>query len=97
MCEITGHSQMTFFDALRMEVCSECCPCLAGERLKLKQMKESRDLNKSFPEALREPILRRIQFSTVSRLDNLGTLVKVRWVNQDRLTLHSLQWTKYMM
>lgn len=33
---------------------------------------ESREVNNSFPEALKEPILRRIQFSTVSRVDNLG-------------------------
>ncbi|PWY79729.1 DDT domain protein [Aspergillus heteromorphus CBS 117.55] len=53
ICEITGHSGLTFFEALRSE------------------MEESREVNSSFPEALKEPILRRIQFSTVSRVDNL--------------------------
>ncbi|PYH91453.1 chromatin remodeling complex WSTF-ISWI, large subunit [Aspergillus ellipticus CBS 707.79] len=53
ICEITGHSGLTFFEALRSE------------------MEESREVNNSFPEALKEPILRRIQFSTVSRVDNL--------------------------
>jgi hypothetical protein len=36
------------------------------------QMEESREVNSAFPDALKEPILRRIQFSTVSRVDNLG-------------------------
>jgi hypothetical protein len=35
-------------------------------------MEESREVNNSFPEALKEPILRRIQFATTSRVDNLG-------------------------
>lgn len=38
------------------------------------QTEESREVNNTFPEALKEPILRRIQFSTVSRVDNLGML-----------------------
>ena len=40
-------------------------------------MEESREVNNMFPDALREPILRRIQFSTVSRVDNLGMLCLV--------------------
>ena len=35
-------------------------------------MDESREVNSAFPEALKEPILRKIQFSTTSRVDNLG-------------------------
>ncbi|KAJ5894703.1 hypothetical protein N7495_006394 [Penicillium taxi] len=35
------------------------------------EMEESREVNNSFPEALKEPILRRIQFSIVSRVDSL--------------------------
>lgn len=35
-------------------------------------MDESKELNNAFPDALKEPILRRVQFSTVSRVDNLG-------------------------
>ncbi|KAE8355259.1 ATP-utilizing chromatin assembly and remodelling N-terminal-domain-containing protein [Aspergillus coremiiformis] len=53
ICEITGHSGLTFFEALRSET------------------EESREVNNTFPDALKEPILRRIQFSTVSRVDNL--------------------------
>ncbi|KAA8648158.1 uncharacterized protein ATNIH1004_004041 [Aspergillus tanneri] len=53
ICEITGHSGLTFFEALRSET------------------EESREVNSAFQDALKEPILRRIQFSTVSRVDNL--------------------------
>lgn len=35
-------------------------------------MEESREVNNAFPDALKGPILRRIQFSTVSRVDSLG-------------------------
>lgn len=38
----------------------------------MSQMDESKELNNAFPDALKEPILRRVQFSTVSRIDNLG-------------------------
>ncbi|EED12856.1 DDT domain protein [Talaromyces stipitatus ATCC 10500] len=53
ICEITGHSGLTFFEALQSEAT------------------ESRELNSAFPDALKEPILRRVQFSTVSRVDHL--------------------------
>ncbi|KAI9826307.1 MAG: hypothetical protein M1832_000224 [Thelocarpon impressellum] len=53
ICEITGHSCLTFFEALSSETAN------------------SRDVEKAFPDALREPVLRKVQFSTVSRIDNL--------------------------
>lgn len=53
ICEITGHSGMTFFEALRSET--------AG----------SREVDNSFPDPLKGPVLRKIQFSTISRIDNL--------------------------
>ena len=31
----------------------------------------SREIDEAFPQALREPVLRRVQFSTISRIDNL--------------------------
>lgn len=52
-CEITGHSMITFFEALKSEQ--------AG----------SREVDSTFPDALREPVLRRVQFSTISRIDSL--------------------------
>jgi hypothetical protein len=73
ICEITGHSGMTFFEALRSEVGGNT-RWLHGRVLIIwEQLEESREVNNSFPEALKEPILRRIQFSTTSRVDNLGT------------------------
>ncbi|KAL1961137.1 hypothetical protein VTO42DRAFT_3082 [Malbranchea cinnamomea] len=53
ICEITGHSGLTFFEALRSET------------------ENSKEVDNSFPEALKEHVLRRIQFSTISRIDSL--------------------------
>lgn len=53
ICEISGHSGLSFFDALKSES--------AG----------ARDVESTFPEPLKQPVLRKIQFSTVSRIDNL--------------------------
>ncbi|KAF8455383.1 ATP-utilizing chromatin assembly and remodelling N-terminal-domain-containing protein [Terfezia claveryi] len=53
ICEITGHSSLSFFEAHRSET--------AG----------SKDVDETFPEALKEPVLRRVQFQTISRVDNL--------------------------
>lgn len=52
-CEITGHSSLTFFEALASE--------LAG----------AAEVEQSFPEALKGPVLRRVQFQIVSRIDAL--------------------------
>lgn len=76
ICEITGHSGLNFFEALRSEV-RDGSPGDSISRFLItknnrSQMDESREVNSTFPEALKEPILRRIQFSTVSRVDNLG-------------------------
>ncbi|ODH48044.1 hypothetical protein GX48_05891 [Paracoccidioides brasiliensis] len=53
ICEITGHSSLTFFEALRSEADG------------------SREVNSAFPEPLKEPVLRKVQFSTISRIDSL--------------------------
>ncbi|KAI9894762.1 MAG: hypothetical protein M1814_002119 [Vezdaea aestivalis] len=53
ICDITGHSNLTFFEALD------------SERL------NSFELEKAFPESLKEPVLRRAQFSTIPRIDKL--------------------------
>ena len=53
ICEISGHSGLSYFDALKSET--------AG----------ARDVESAFPEPLKQPVLRKIQFSTVSRIDNL--------------------------
>ncbi|KAI5298964.1 hypothetical protein KEM55_002730, partial [Ascosphaera atra] len=53
MCEITGHSTLTFFEALEDE------------------RRYAQEINEAFPEPLKEPVLRRVQFSTTSRIDHL--------------------------
>ncbi|RPA87644.1 hypothetical protein BJ508DRAFT_300888 [Ascobolus immersus RN42] len=53
ICEITGHSNMTYFEALKSETA------------------HSNTVDETFPEPLKEPILRKVQFQTISRVDNL--------------------------
>ncbi|KAK3391734.1 hypothetical protein B0T20DRAFT_396372 [Sordaria brevicollis] len=53
ICTITGHSGLTFFEALSSET--------AG----------AAEVEQAFPEALKGPVLRRVQFQTVSRIDTL--------------------------
>ncbi|GKT88455.1 LOW QUALITY PROTEIN: chromatin assembly protein [Colletotrichum tofieldiae] len=53
----TGHSGLTFFEALKSE--------LAG----------AEEVEQAFPEALKGPVLRRVQFQTVSRIDALVDMV----------------------
>jgi hypothetical protein len=53
VCEITGNSCLTFFDAQKSELV------------------EIEEVEKNFPEALREHILRFLQFNRISRLDQL--------------------------
>lgn len=57
ICQITGHSGLNFFEALKSE--------LAG----------AEEVEQAFPIALKGPILRRVQFQTISRIDNLVDLV----------------------
>ncbi|KAI1326023.1 ATP-utilizing chromatin assembly and remodelling N-terminal-domain-containing protein [Xylariaceae sp. FL0255] len=57
ICQITGHSGLTFFDALKSE--------LAG----------AEEVEQAFPEALKGPILRRVQFQTTSRIDTLVDMI----------------------
>ncbi|KAI9803308.1 MAG: hypothetical protein M1825_002099 [Sarcosagium campestre] len=53
ICDITGHSGLDFFEALKSEIHG------------------AKDVDRSFPEPLREPVLRKVQFSTISRIDSL--------------------------
>ncbi|KAI2626708.1 ATP-utilizing chromatin assembly and remodelling N-terminal-domain-containing protein [Hypoxylon sp. NC1633] len=57
ICQITGHSGLTFFEALKSE--------LAG----------AHEVDQAFPEALKGPILRRVQFQTISRIDTLVDMI----------------------
>ncbi|KAH9898840.1 ALG6, ALG8 glycosyltransferase family-domain-containing protein [Xylariomycetidae sp. FL2044] len=82
ICQITGHSGLTFFQALKSE--------LAG----------AQEVDQAFPEALKGPVLRRVQFQTISRIDTLvdmiydefkadyypGEAVTIHLMNGERLT-----------
>ncbi|KAF2963671.1 hypothetical protein GQX73_g9897 [Xylaria multiplex] len=57
ICQITGHSSLTFFEALKSE--------LAG----------AQEVDQAFPEALKGPVLRRVQFQTISRIDTLVDMI----------------------
>ncbi|KAI9641519.1 hypothetical protein NHQ30_010331 [Ciborinia camelliae] len=57
ICQISGHSGLSFFEALKSE--------LAG----------AREVEEAFPNALKGPILRRVQFQTISRIDTLVDLI----------------------
>lgn len=37
----------------------------------------SKDVDETFPEALKEPVLRKVQFQTISRVDNLGMFATI--------------------
>lgn len=83
ICEITGHSGLNFFEALKSEVCCAAdYPIIRRWSTDYRQTDESREVNSAFPEALKEPILRKIQFSIVSRIDNLGEFRVLSWTTR---------------
>ncbi|TQS36605.1 hypothetical protein Golomagni_02938 [Golovinomyces magnicellulatus] len=57
ICQITGHSGLSFFEALKSE--------LSG----------AQEVEEAFPEALKGPVLRRVQFQTISRINTLVDLI----------------------
>lgn len=64
VCEITGNSCLTFFQALKSE------------------QKEIKAVEKNFPETLREHILKYIQFSRITRLDQVVDTVYSAFKNE---------------
>lgn len=64
VCEITGNSCLTFFQALESE------------------NKEIKGVERKFPEALREHILRFLQFNRITRLDQLVDKVYLVFKNE---------------
>lgn len=71
---VNGKSGLNFFDALESEVSlqSDSNPVSMADVI---QTKSTVAIEKTFPEVLRDPILRKVQFSEVGRLDDLGTPV----------------------
>lgn len=63
VCEITGNSCLTFFEALKSEI------------------KEVEDLNRHFPDALKEHVLKFLQFNRITRLDQLVDKVYLHFKN----------------
>ena len=62
---------MTFFEAFKSEVCP---PSLGGAKTSTnttRQLTGGKEVEAAFPEALKGPVLRRVQFQTTSRLDNM--------------------------
>ncbi|KAI1106906.1 ATP-utilizing chromatin assembly and remodelling N-terminal-domain-containing protein [Jackrogersella minutella] len=57
ICQITGHSGLTFFEALKSE------------------HNGAQEVEQAFPEALKAPVLRRVQFQTISRIDTLVDMI----------------------
>ncbi|KAI1384701.1 uncharacterized protein F4822DRAFT_416010 [Hypoxylon trugodes] len=57
ICQITGHSGLSFFDALKSE------------------HDGAQEVDQAFPEALKAPVLRRVQFQTISRIDTLVDMI----------------------
>jgi hypothetical protein len=67
---VNGKSGLTYFDALESEVC--CYVTIDFDLLTRLQSKSTTAIENIFPEVLRDPILRKVQFSTISRVDDLG-------------------------
>ncbi|KAK3379458.1 hypothetical protein B0T24DRAFT_157168 [Lasiosphaeria ovina] len=74
ICPISGHSGLTFFEALESE--------LAG----------AAEVEQAFPEALKGPVLRRVQFQIVSRIDTLVDIIYDEFKNDyypgEAVTVH---------
>ncbi|KAB5558006.1 ATP-utilizing chromatin assembly and remodelling N-terminal-domain-containing protein [Coniochaeta sp. 2T2.1] len=70
ICQISGKSGLTFFDALKSEVTPNhtCLLLPAANRPKFAGAAE---VEQAFPEALKGPVLRKVQFQTTSRIDAL--------------------------
>ena len=76
-CQITGHTGMTYWEASKSEVSihfsTKQCPMSKHKSLMNSLQREgSKDVDTNFPERLRGPVLSKVNFSTISRIDELG-------------------------
>lgn len=69
ICQITGQSRLTFLEALKSEVSVNYT--LNASHANSPQLAGAKEVEQAFPEALKGPVLRKVQFQTVSRIDNL--------------------------
>ena len=72
---MNGKSGLTYFAAAELEVRLFATRKAAGQCLVVLQNSSASDIEKIFPDALRDPILRKVQFSTISRIDELVSFV----------------------
>lgn len=93
ICQITGHSGLTFFEALRSEVCA--ADLLTEEMVQsncAQQLAGAQEVDQAFPEALKGPVLRRVQFQTISRIDSLVDMIydefKADYYPGEAVTIH---------
>ncbi|CAO2651643.1 Nn.00g042130.m01.CDS01 [Neocucurbitaria sp. VM-36] len=70
-CESTGHSNYTFFEAKESEVGSTSIMVNGGKEVTAVQTEASKEINSIFPDSLRSPVLRYVQFRTTARMDDL--------------------------
>ncbi|KAK8034749.1 hypothetical protein PG993_009744 [Apiospora rasikravindrae] len=85
ICQITGHSGLNFFSALTSEVCSvpaqfstqtgKSWDTRLGPSNRVEQQAGAQEVDQAFPEAIKGPVLRRIQFQTLSRIDHLVDMI----------------------
>ena len=66
---------MTFFEALKSEVRNSSEGSSARRELTFPKLAGAQEVEEAFPEALKGPILRRVQFQTISRIDTLVDLI----------------------
>lgn len=69
---VNGKSGLTYWDALESEVDHDTIAVASPSMLTPSQTKSSATIETLFPEVLRDPILRNVQFSTITRMDELG-------------------------
>lgn len=74
---MTGLSGLSFFQALKTEV-HDTIPHEHQLAEYPTQEDAANEVNDAFPDHLREPVLRRVQHSTISRIDNLGKFLSFK-------------------
>lgn len=82
---VNGKSGLTFFAAQKSEVRNHVMSPPTSPT-HAKQQNSAKEINELFPEVLRDPILRSVQFSTVSRIDDLGKFLPVLPIRSPLLT-----------
>lgn len=83
---VNGKSGLTFFAAQKSEVRNHVMTLTSAPTYTY-QLNSAKEIDELFPEVLRDPILRSVQFSTVSRIDDLGESQLLSDQTDKKLTL----------